>query len=200
MSLHSVRPKILGFISEDASAWMVALLVLIVGAVLTGLLAWSTLNLFHQQLRQRFQLLASESYSRITERFEVGNIDLPLYNIVIQNTSNSKTIQNPKKLIGHKIVQFLAQQRKDNNGWDSLRGLDLKLLENFEKFAMQPYERDKTLFLYERVEAFMGYKDYNLALRTALSAVRLDPLNLRNIRTVLYVIRKKIFSRKENAS
>lgn len=137
---------------------------------------------------------------RITERFEVGNIDLPLYNIVIQNTSNSKTIQNPKKLIGHKIVQFLAQQRKDNNGWDSLRGLDLKLLENFEKFAMQPYERDKTLFLYERVEAFMGYKDYNLALRTALSAVRLDPLNLRNIRTVLYVIRKKIFSRKENAS
>ncbi|WP_460116933.1 sensor domain-containing diguanylate cyclase [Pseudomonas sp. S2_C03] len=70
MSLYSVRPKILGFISEDASAWMVALLVLIVGAVLTGLLAWSTLNLFQQQLRQRFQLLASERYSRITERFE----------------------------------------------------------------------------------------------------------------------------------
>jgi diguanylate cyclase (GGDEF)-like protein/PAS domain S-box-containing protein len=34
------------------------------------LLAWSTLNLFHQQLRQRFQLLASERYSRIEERFE----------------------------------------------------------------------------------------------------------------------------------
>lgn len=136
---------------------------------------------------------------RVTERFEVGNIDLSLYNIVIQHNSNSKTIQNPKKLIGHKIVQFLAQQRRENNGLDSLSGLDFKLLEDFEKFTMQPYEKDKTLFLYERVEAFMGYKDYNLALRTALSAVRLDPLNLRNIRTVLYVIRKKIFSGKERS-
>ncbi|CAI8945442.1 Nucleotide cyclase [Pseudomonas sp. IT-P258] len=70
MSLHAVRPRILGFISEDASAWLVALLVLLVGGVLTGLLAWSTLNLFHHQLRQRFQLLASERYSRIEERFE----------------------------------------------------------------------------------------------------------------------------------
>ncbi|WPN45705.1 diguanylate cyclase [Pseudomonas sp. P8_241] len=70
MSLHAERPKILGFISEDASAWWVALLVLLIGAILTGLLAWSTLNLFHHQLRQRFQLLASERYSRIEERFE----------------------------------------------------------------------------------------------------------------------------------
>ena len=70
MSLNAVRPKILGFISEDVSAWLVALLVLLVGGILTALLAWSTLNLFHQQLRQRFQLLASERYSRIEERFE----------------------------------------------------------------------------------------------------------------------------------
>ncbi|OLF55123.1 diguanylate cyclase [Pseudomonas chlororaphis] len=70
MSLHSVRPKILGFISEDASAGLVALLVMLCGCVLTGLLAWSTFNLYQQQLRQRFQLLASERYSRIEERFE----------------------------------------------------------------------------------------------------------------------------------
>lgn len=70
MSLHSMRPKILGFISEDVSAWLVALLVLLGGFVLTGLLAWSTLNLYQQQLRQRFQLLASERYSRIEERFD----------------------------------------------------------------------------------------------------------------------------------
>ena len=69
MSLHAVRPRILGIISEDASAWLVALLVLLVGGVLTGLLAWSTLNVFHHQLKQRFQLLASERYSRIEERF-----------------------------------------------------------------------------------------------------------------------------------
>ncbi|WP_028621393.1 sensor domain-containing diguanylate cyclase [Pseudomonas sp. Ant30-3] len=70
MSLHAVRPKILGFISEDVSALRVALLVLLIGGFFTGLLAWSTLNLFHQQLRQRFQLLANERYSRIEERFD----------------------------------------------------------------------------------------------------------------------------------
>jgi diguanylate cyclase (GGDEF)-like protein/PAS domain S-box-containing protein len=70
MSLHAVRPKILGFIREDVSAWLVALLVLLIGGILTGLLAWATLNQFHQQIRQRFQLLASERYSRIEERFE----------------------------------------------------------------------------------------------------------------------------------
>ncbi len=70
MSLHAVRPKILGFIREDVSAWLVALLALLVGGILTGLLAWATFNQFHQQLRQRFQLLANERYSRIEERFE----------------------------------------------------------------------------------------------------------------------------------
>lgn len=70
MSLHPVRPKILGFISEEVSAWLVAVLVLLAGGILTGLLAWGTLNQFHSQLRQRFQLLANERYSRIEERFQ----------------------------------------------------------------------------------------------------------------------------------
>lgn len=70
MSLHPVRPKILGFISEDVSAWLVALLVLLAGGILTGLLAWATLNQFQQQTRQRFQLLANERYTRIEERFQ----------------------------------------------------------------------------------------------------------------------------------
>ncbi len=69
MSLNAVRPRILGIISEDALAWLVALLVLLMGGVLTGLLAWSTLNVYHHQIKQRFQLLASERYSRIEERF-----------------------------------------------------------------------------------------------------------------------------------
>ena len=70
MPLHPVRPKILGFISEDVSAWLVALLVLLAGGILTGLLAWGTFNQFQQQSRQRFQLLANERYSRIAERFQ----------------------------------------------------------------------------------------------------------------------------------
>ncbi|VVO11408.1 diguanylate cyclase [Pseudomonas fluorescens] len=70
MSLHAVRPRILGFISEDASAWFVALLVLLAGSVLTGLLAWATVKDHRQQVAQRFQLLVGERQSRFAERFE----------------------------------------------------------------------------------------------------------------------------------
>ena len=69
MPLHVARPKILGLINEDASAWLIALLALLVGGLLTGLLAWATLSAQHQQVVQRFQLLASERKSRIAERF-----------------------------------------------------------------------------------------------------------------------------------
>ncbi|WAH57082.1 diguanylate cyclase [Pseudomonas silvicola] len=70
MSLHAVRPKILGFISEDASAWLIASLALAAGALVTSLLAVGTAELYQRQLRQRFELLANERFSRIEERFE----------------------------------------------------------------------------------------------------------------------------------
>ncbi|WP_432755211.1 sensor domain-containing diguanylate cyclase [Pseudomonas sp. WMBT8] len=70
MPLQAVRPKILGFISEQASAWLVALVVLLVGMALTGVLALATADLHHQEVRQRFQLLVNERYSRLEERFE----------------------------------------------------------------------------------------------------------------------------------
>ncbi|MBV4552888.1 diguanylate cyclase [Pseudomonas sp. SWRI102] len=70
MALHQVRPRILGFISEDVSAWLVAAVVLMVGSLLTGLLAWGTLSQFNRQLRQRFELLVEERYSRLEERFQ----------------------------------------------------------------------------------------------------------------------------------
>ncbi|QXI27089.1 sensor domain-containing diguanylate cyclase [Pseudomonas vanderleydeniana] len=70
MSSHAVRPKILGFISEDASAWLVAVLVLLAGGLLTLLLAVGSHDLYQRQLQQRFDLLASERFSRIEERFD----------------------------------------------------------------------------------------------------------------------------------
>ncbi|MDE1167678.1 MAG: diguanylate cyclase [Pseudomonas sp.] len=70
MSLHAVRPKILGFISEDASAWLVAGLALVAGTLLTSLLAVGTSEMYQRQLRQRFELLAGERFSRIEERFQ----------------------------------------------------------------------------------------------------------------------------------
>ena len=70
MPLQAVRPKILGFISEQASAWLVALVVLLAGCALTVIVAWAAADLYQQQVRQRFQLLVNERYSRLQERFE----------------------------------------------------------------------------------------------------------------------------------
>ncbi|NWB92863.1 sensor domain-containing diguanylate cyclase [Pseudomonas agarici] len=70
MSSHPVHPKILGFISEDASAWLVAVLALLVGGLLTLLLSVATRELYQRQLQLRFELLANERFSLIEERFE----------------------------------------------------------------------------------------------------------------------------------
>ncbi len=70
MPMHAVRPKILGFISEQASAWLVAFVVLLAGCALTAIVAWAASDLYQQQVRQRFQLLVNERYTRLQERFE----------------------------------------------------------------------------------------------------------------------------------
>jgi diguanylate cyclase (GGDEF)-like protein/PAS domain S-box-containing protein len=70
MPLQAVRPKILGFISEQASAWLVALMVFLAGGALTLIIAWAASDLYEQQVRQRFQLLVNERYTRLQERFE----------------------------------------------------------------------------------------------------------------------------------
>ncbi|MFL1415867.1 diguanylate cyclase [Pseudomonas fildesensis] len=70
MSLQAVRPKILGFISEQASAWLVALVVFSAGCALSVIVAWAASDLYQQQVRQRFQLLVNERFTRLQERFE----------------------------------------------------------------------------------------------------------------------------------
>ncbi|MBC8784485.1 diguanylate cyclase [Pseudomonas sp. TH04] len=70
MTLQAVRPKILGFISEQASAWLVALVVLLAGCTLTIIVAWAAADVYQQQVHQRFQLLVNERYARLQERFE----------------------------------------------------------------------------------------------------------------------------------
>ena len=68
MSPPAGTPKILGFISEGASAWRVALLGLLLGGCVTAALALAADGLARQQVRQRFELLASERTARIEER------------------------------------------------------------------------------------------------------------------------------------
>ncbi|MFE2006947.1 diguanylate cyclase [Pseudomonas guariconensis] len=70
MSKCGVRAKVLGMFREALPAWGVALVVLVAGGLLTAALAIATQSFYTQQLRQRFELLANERYSRIAERFE----------------------------------------------------------------------------------------------------------------------------------
>lgn len=63
------RPKTLGFFSEDAAAWMVSVVVFVTGCLISAVLAWVAQEVFERQLRQRFEMLASERFTRIEERF-----------------------------------------------------------------------------------------------------------------------------------
>ena len=70
MSKYGVRAKVLGLCSEAMAAWALALVVLVAGGLLSVALALATQAFYKQQLRQRFELLASERHSRIAERFD----------------------------------------------------------------------------------------------------------------------------------
>lgn len=131
MSLHAVRPKILGFISEDASAWLVALLALVAGGLLTVLLAVTTAQMYKRQLVQRFELLADERSSRIEERLmeQVQRLDdLRRFFIYSDNVSRAEFDGFARPLLARTQAyswmpwvrdaqrdQFEAQARADGN-------------------------------------------------------------------------------------
>ncbi|MDP9521598.1 sensor domain-containing diguanylate cyclase [Pseudomonas putida] len=70
MSKCGVRARLSGLCTEAVSAWAVALVALAAGGLLTAALALAAQGFYKQQLRQRFELLASERFSRIAERFD----------------------------------------------------------------------------------------------------------------------------------
>ena len=70
MSSNQASSRILGLIKVDTPSWAVASLVFAAGVVLTAMLALANAELDQRQLRQRFELLASERVSRIQDRLE----------------------------------------------------------------------------------------------------------------------------------
>ncbi len=70
MSKCGVRARFLALCREVVPAWAVALVALVAGGLLSAALALAAQTFYKQQLRQRFDLLASERFSRIAERFE----------------------------------------------------------------------------------------------------------------------------------
>ncbi|MEN5141401.1 sensor domain-containing diguanylate cyclase [Pseudomonas juntendi] len=70
MSKCGVRARLLGLCTEAVSAWAVALVAVVAGGMLTAVLALAAQTFYKQQLRQRFELMANERFSRIAERFD----------------------------------------------------------------------------------------------------------------------------------
>ena len=70
MSKCGVRAKVLGVFRQVLPVWALALAALVAGGLLTVALVITAQTFYKQQLRQRFDLLANERYSRIAERFE----------------------------------------------------------------------------------------------------------------------------------
>ncbi|MCD5993596.1 diguanylate cyclase [Pseudomonas sp. CDFA 602] len=70
MAAKRFKLRVLGFISEQVSAWLVAVLAFAVGAALTVMLTLADHEVYQQQMRQRFDILAGERFSRIQERLD----------------------------------------------------------------------------------------------------------------------------------
>lgn len=70
MPLPAIKQKQLNLISERAWAWIVAVSALLMGGLLSALLALALDHLYQRQLQQRFDLLVGERLSRIEERFD----------------------------------------------------------------------------------------------------------------------------------
>lgn len=111
MSQTGAHPRILGFISVDAAAWLVAVVVCTSGLVSTGLIAWSSYDSFQHQLRQRFELLAGERFTRIEERFtdQVQRLDaLRRFILYSQTVSRDEFNGYVKPLLGRTLAYSWA--------------------------------------------------------------------------------------------
>lgn len=147
------------------------------------------------RFRDFFHDLGNYDYDwmyRISEQFECANLESSLYNIERSVFTNSTNIVNSYKIIGHKLVQFLGEERAIHQK-DSLES-DLEKVKKFLNKAYQPYKDDKSLYVYDRIVGFLSERRFGLAIQFSLLAIRKNPLKSRNYRTLLYVVRQRIFN------
>lgn len=125
---------------------------------------------------------------RISERFQCSNIKEPLYNIIRSKVSNSINIKNPHKLIGDKIVRFLANERA-NGGKDSLMLEDYEKLEDYCNKEVQLYLKDNTLFMKQRM---YGLLSENMTKEALLLSVKIfiNKPNMKNLKNTLHLVKR----------
>ncbi|QHF07872.1 sensor domain-containing diguanylate cyclase [Pseudomonas fragariae (ex Marin et al. 2024)] len=70
MTVKRFKLRVLSFINGQLSAWLIAVVALLVGVALTIMLALADNELYQRQLRQRFDTVAAERFSRLQERLD----------------------------------------------------------------------------------------------------------------------------------
>ena len=143
--------------------------------------------------REYFYDLGNYDYDwmcRISEKFDCSNLSDILYNVNRHGDSNSLTVGNPYKIIGHEIVQFLARERAANNGKDSLMTGEIEKIENFATKQYAKYLKDPSLYLYNQILGLLSENMYQKAFKLSLKAIKINPLCSMNYRTSFYIVRK----------
>lgn len=130
---------------------------------------------------------------RISEKYKCANVKEPLYNVYRLSNSNSLIINNPYKVIGNELVQFLAEQRKI----EGVDYIDKNQLEQFYAHAKElykPYKNDSSLFLFRRIQGSISEKMFFNAIKLSIQAIILNPRSMKNYKTLVYCIKVMIYN------
>jgi glycosyltransferase involved in cell wall biosynthesis len=126
--------------------------------------------------------------SRVADKYEISNINIPLYHQTVLLNSNSTEIGNIKKVIGHRIIQSFISERNET-GIDSLNRNDVKSITNLEKKLIAPYVKDPSLIYNERGHNYFSIKRKDLSIKYFIIAIKKNPYALKNYRDLFYVLR-----------
>lgn len=142
--------------------------------------------------REYFDRIGSEDYDwacQIVERFKAVNIPETLYKVRITANSISRNINDYRKLVTGNIVRFLAAQRKAF-GKDALDINDDTTLKMYEESLTLPYKKFRSLMFREAAERSMYSGLKRNAINYSLRAIKVEPLEQLNYRTLFYCLRK----------
>jgi glycosyltransferase involved in cell wall biosynthesis len=142
--------------------------------------------------REYFEDLGYQDYDwtyLISDSFKVYNIQKPLYKYRQVPQSRSKRV-DPKRVVSDKLVQFLAKQRKENNGKDCLMENNELPINKYLEELLIPYKKDSSLIYREFASGAMYNNMKMRAISLSWQAIKEKPLKLINWRTLFYCLRK----------
>lgn len=146
--------------------------------------------------REAFHRFSFQDYDwawRLIDHSHAENIPEELYDYRQHAASNSKQI-SVERAIGDSLVRELARQRREQ-GHDCLERDEPAAFERTVEELSRPYLLDPALLHREYAARFLWAGFHAWAMRRAFAALRMAPMDLRNLRLVLYCARHIAFSR-----